>query len=359
MRNIFALLIAFTIGTTGLQAQTAISNYKPGVTSEGAVYYLPKTAIRITLQVEKTSYTPGEFCKYSEKYLRIKDVSSTPSTKYRLISVRQEPFAVADTSKCYAVKYDAKTSACNVRLSDDGILLAINQDIKQQAPVKNVNGQKTQPVKKSPKSYLNEEILSAGSTSKMAELTAQEIYEIRESRGMLAKGQADFMPKDGEQLRLMLQELTTQDEALTSLFTGITVSDTTTHTLTYVVNKPIKRDVLFRFSSDYGLVDNDDLSGTPYYIYIEDLKTVAEPVPVDPKKAAKPQQSGIYVNIPGKMRSSIFDAKAQIVTNEFPAPQFGNVELLSGALFNKRYTSRLLLHPLTGAVEKLEAEQPK
>ena len=359
MRNIFALLIAFTIGTTGSLAQTAISNYKPGVTSEGAVYYLPKTAIRITLQVEKTSYTPGEFCKYSEKYLRIKDVSSTPSTKYRLISVRQEPFAVADTSKCYAVKYDAKTSACNVRLSDDGILLAINQDIKQQAPVKNVNGQKTQPVKKSPKSYLNEEILSAGSTSKMAELTAQEIYEIRESRGMLAKGQADFMPKDGEQLRLMLQELTTQDEALTSLFTGITVSDTTTHTLTYVVKKPVKRDVLFRFSSDYGLVDNDDLSGTPYYIYIEDLKTVAEPVPVDPKKAAKPQQSGIYVNIPGKMRSSIFDAKAQIVTNEFPAPQFGNVELLSGALFNKRYTSRLLLHPLTGAVEKLEAEQPK
>lgn len=358
MRNIFALLIAFTLGATESLAQTVISNYKPGVTSEGAVYYLPKTAIRITLQVEKTTYTPGEFCKYSEKYLRIKDVSSTPSTKYRLISVRQEPFAVADTSKCYAVKYDAKTSACNVRLSDDGILLAINQDIKQQIPIKVVNELKTKPVAKSPKSYLSEEILSAGSTSKMAELTAQEIYEIRESRSMLAKGQADFMPKDGEQLRLMLQELATQDEALSSMFTGVTVSDTTTHTITYAVNNPVKRDVLFRFSSDFGLVDSDDLSGTPYYIYIEDLKTVAEPVTVDPKKAAKPQQSGIYVNIPGKMRSTIFDAKTQIVANEFPAPQFGNVELLSGALFNKRYTSRLLLNPLTGAVEKLEAEQP-
>ena len=193
----------------------------------------------------------------------------------------------------------------------------------------------------------------------MAELTAQEIYELRESRSLLAKGQADFMPKDGEQLKLMLQELNEQNQALTSLFTGVTVSDTTTHTFTYVVNSPVKRDVLFRFSPDFGLVDSDDLSGTPYYINIEDLKTVAEPVPVDPKKAAKPQQSGIYVNIPGKMRSTIFDAKAQIVTNEFPAPQFGNVELLSGALFNKRYTSHLLLHPLTGAVEKLEAEQPK
>ena len=351
MSRKLALFIALTLGATGSLAQTVISNYKPGVTSEGAVYYLPKTAIRITLQIEKTIYTPGEFCKYSEKYLRIKDVASTPSTKYRLISVQQEPFAVADTSKCYAVKYDAKTSACNVRLSDKGILLAINQDIKQQAQQKITNAPKVKPA--------SEEILSAGSTSKMAELTAQEIYEIRESRSMLAKGQADFMPKDGEQLRLMLQELGTQDEALTSLFTGVTTSDTTTHTITYLVNKPVKRDVLFRFSSDFGLVDSDDLSGTPYYIYIEDLKTVAEPAPVDPKKAVKPQQSGVYVNIPGKMRSTIFDAKAQIVANEFPAPQFGNVELLSGALFNKRYTSKLLLNPLTGAVEKLEAEQPR
>ena len=359
MRKFSTLIIALALGTTGSLAQTVISQYQPGVTSEGAVYYLPKTAIRITLQIEKTTYTPGEFCKYSEKYLRIKDVPSVASTKYRLISVRQEPFAVADTSKCYAVKYDSRTSACNVRLSDDGILLAINEDVKTQAPIKSQTAPKAAKAVINPRKYMSEEILSAGSTSKMAELTAQEIYEIRESRGMLAKGQADFMPKDGEQLRLMLQELATQDQALTSMFTGVTLSDTTTHTFTYVADKPVKRDVLFRFSSDFGLVDSDDLSGTPYYIYIEDLKTVAEPVPADPKKAVKPQLSGVYVNIPGKMRSTIADAKAQIVANEFPAGQFGNVELLSGALFNKKYTSHLLLHPLTGAVDKLEAEQPK
>ena len=359
MRKFSTLIIALALGTTSAIAQTAISQYKPGVTSEGAVYYLPKTAIHITLQIEKTNYTPGEFCKYSEKYLRIKDVPSVASTKYRLISVRQEPFAVADTSKCYAIKYDARTSACNVRLSDDGILLAINEDVKPQTPTKSQKTPKAAKAVINPRKYMSEEILSAGSTSKMAELTAQEIYEIRESRSMLAKGQADFMPKDGEQLRLMLQELATEDQALTSMFTGVTVSDTTTHTFTYIADKPVKRDVLFRFSSDFGLVDSDDLSGTPYYIYIEDLKTVAEPIPVDPKKAAKPQLSGVYVNIPGKMRSTIADAKAQIVANEFPAGQFGNVELLSGALFNKKYTTHLLLHPLTGAVYKLEAEQPK
>ena len=359
MKIFSTILIAFTLGTASSLAQTVISSYKPGVTSEGAVYYLPKTAIRVTMQVEKSTYTPGEFCKYSEKYLRIKDVPTNASTKYRILSVKQEPFAIADTSKCYAVKFNAKTVACNVRLSNEGILLAINTDAKQQPKSAPAPTQQSRPLKKSPKSYLNEEILSAGSTAKMAELTAQEIYELRESKSMLAKGQADFMPKDGEQLKLMMEELDTQNEALTSLFIGTTENDTTTHTFTYVVDKPTKRDILFRFSPEYGLVDNDDLSGTPYYINIEDLKMVAEPETVDPKKAAKPQQSGIYVNVPGKMRATIFDAKNQIVSNEFAAGQFGNVELLSGVLFNKKYTTRLLLNALTGAVEKLEAEQPK
>ncbi len=351
--------MALLLTTGSAQAQTVISKYKPGVTSEGAVYYLPKTAIRVTFKIEKSTYTPGEFCKYSEKYLRVKNVSSTPSTRYRLIAVSQEPFAVADTSKCYAVKFDARTAACNIKLSGDGILMAINRDVPPVALSQTVTTAKAAPAKKSPKSYLSEEVLSAGSTAKMAELTAQELYEIRESRGMLAKGQADFMPKDGEQLRLMLQELGAQDEALTSLFTGTTVNDTTTHTVTYIADKPVTRDILFRISPEYGLVDSDDLSGTPYYISIEDLKAVAEPAPVDPRKAAKPQQSGIYVNIPGKMRATIFDAKSQLMTNEYPAAQFGNVELLSGALFNRKYTTHLLLHPLTGAVEKLDAEQPK
>ena len=66
MRKFSTLIIALVLGTTGSLAQTVISQYKPGVTSEGAVYYLPKTAIRSTLLVEKTTYTPGEFCKYCQ-----------------------------------------------------------------------------------------------------------------------------------------------------------------------------------------------------------------------------------------------------------------------------------------------------
>ena len=240
---------------------------------------------------------------------------------------------------------------------DEGILLAINATPKTITPQPAfVPAPQPKPV--NPRQYMNEETLAAGSTAKMAELVARDIYDIRESRNLLVRGQADNMPKDGTQLRLMLNSLDQQDSSLTSLFGGVTLKDTTEHVFTFVPGQESKRVLLFRFSQKLGLVDVDDLAGVPYYISIEDLKTVAVAPVVDKKKAPK-QVPGIYVNIPGRLRSTISDSEATLLTNDFPAAQFGNTELLSGVLFNKRYTTHLWLNPLSGAVERLDAEQPK
>jgi len=357
MRKILLVFFTFHCSLLTTLAQTAVSTYLPGVTPEGAIYLLPKTGIRIAVQVEKTTYAPGELCKYAERYLRIKDVSPTPSVNYRITDIRQEAYAVADTSKHYAIEFNAKTAATNVRLSDDGILLGINTDPQPQS--KSLSSPHSPlSTKIDPRQYMNEEMLAAGSTAKMAELIAQDIYEIRESRNLLVRGQADNMPKDGEQLRLMLNQLDKQDQAMTSLFIGTTEKDTTEHVITVIPDKTSDQQVLFRFSQKLGLLESDDLAGVPYYYKVEDLKTVPPVEVIDPKKKNK-QAPGVYVNVPGKLRSTISDAKGVISTAEFPAGQFGNVELLSGALFNKRYTTRLWLNPLSGAVEKIDVEQPK
>ena len=336
------LLTLFTLQFSflSLEAQTVSSIYQPGVTAEGAVYFLPKTAVNITIQVEKTTYTPGDFCLYAERYLRIKDVSPTPDVSYRITAIRQEAIAVADTAKRYAVKFDPKTSAANVRLSDNGILLGINTNDEAKDHTLIQNNSHTSHLSAptsmlNPRQYMNEETLSAGSTAKMAELTAQDIYEIRESRSMLVRGQADNMPKDGEQLRLMLNQLDVQDHALTSLFTGTLIKDTVEQVFTVIPENNINHEILFRFSRKLGLVDKDDFAGVPYPVY------------------------GIFVNIPGRLRSSVSDSQAVLISNDFPAGQFGNVELLSGALFNKHYTTHLWLNPISGAIERLDAEQPR
>ena len=362
-KRVLPILFTLHFSLLTLEAQTVSSMYQPGVTAEGAVYFLPKTAVNITIQVEKTTYTPGDFCLYAERYLRIKDVSPTPDVSYRITAIRQEAIAVADTAKRYAVKFDPKTSAANVRLSDNGILLGINtnDEVKDHSLIKNnshtshLSSPTSMP---NPRQYMNEETLAAGSTAKMADLTAQDIYEIRESRSMLVRGQADNMPKDGEQLRLMLNQLDVQDRALTSLFTGTLIKDTVEQVFTIIPENSINHEILFRFSKRLGLVDKDDFAGVPYYIDIENLRTVPQPESVDPKKKLKPVY-GIFVNVPGRLRSSVSDNQAVLISNDFPAGQFGNVELLSGALFNKHYTTHLWLNPISGAIERLDAEQPR
>ena len=378
MKNRFLIAIALvTSQLTSIVAPAQISNYRPGVTTDGAIYYLPKTALRIHVQIEKTTYQPGDFSRYAQRYLRLNDVQQEPSVGFRVLGISQEAIAVPDTTKVYALKFNAKSATANIHLSDDGCLLAINAEVHQaspsaperatldyshysktiEAPSGAVGG--ASGSLSSVRRYLTEEILSAGSTAKMAELTAREIYDLRENRSLLIKGQADFMPKDGEQLRLMLQQLDEQDRALTSMFAGVTTCDTTDYFILVFPETIKERRVLFRLSQLDGLVDPDDLSGTPYYIIIDNLNTVA---PVDEVAAAKTKkkqyEAGVYVNVPGRLRSTILQGIDPLLSQEFPAPQFGNVELLSADLFNKRYTTHLWVNALTGAVDRLEAELP-
>ena len=340
-------------------AQTTVSAYRPGVTTDGAVYYLPRTALRISVLVERTTYEPGDFASYAQRYLRLQNVSLDSRVSHRVVSITQAPFGMADKQKAYAVKFNAKTVAANVALADDGRLLAINAEPTAEVqPTTFTPAPKAAPL--NPRQFMNGEILSAGSTAKMAELTSREIYDLRENHSLLIKGQADFMPKDGQQLKLMLAQLETQEQALRSLFEGTITCDTTEYILTFVPEKPVSREVLFRLSEELGMVDADDLSGEPFYITIENI---SELPPVDQEAAAKVKkkvfESGIYVNVPGRMRCTIHHGIDQIGQAEFPAAQFGNVELLSAELFDKRYTTQLWISPLTGAVERLQADMKK
>lgn len=338
-------------------AQTEVSKYLPGVTPEGATYFLPSTSLKITILIEKTTYKPGDFCKYAERYLNMKGVPYEPMTSYKISSVTMSPFGKPDKNKCYSIKFNVKSSTTNVTLSDDGLLLAINATaVKKNDNKSFVSAPKAEPL--NPNKYLNEEILAAGSTAKMAELTAQAIYDIRDSKDQLNKGQADNMPKDGEQLNVMLKNLETQETALTQLFTGTMAKDTTEQTMTFDLDKSSSKQILFRFSKKMGMTDADDLGGSPYYISIEDEHTVPPVDNVAAKKQKKPE-NGVYINIPGKVSVKIFNDSNVFASGEFSAAQFGNTEVLSDKLFNKKYTTHVIIDPTTGGLLKLDAEQPK
>lgn len=210
-----------------------------------------------------------------------------------------------------------------------------------------------------PEEYKTEEIITAGSTLKMAELTANEIYDIRENRSLLSKGQADFMPKDGEQLKLMLKTLDTQEEALLQLFKGTSSKETHVFTFDLVPEKELQRQVLFRFSKHLGLVEQDNLAGEPFYISLKDLKSLPAEVVVEEKKGKKKEVLDVRYTLPGMASLKIFSAERELLSLNLPLAQFGRVEHLGGELFNKKYTTHILFSPETGGIVKLDAEQPE
>ena len=343
----------FLISTAGAQAVS--TPMKAGRTAEGVVYFLPKTAIRFNLLVEKKTYTPGEYAKYAEKYLGMTGIEQEEQVTYSVASYNISQIGVRDTSKCYSVELKGKSETADVKLSEDGVLLAINDE-----PAKLKLPEPFQPAAKAavinPHQYQSDAVRSAGSMAKQAEMTVNQILELQEHRQQLITGEAEDMPQDENQLRYMIEQIDKQREALTSLFTGTTTRDTTEQIITVCPEKEVQREVIFRLNKKLGIVDKDDLAGEPYYIRVANMRTVPMPN-ADEKK--KKQEPGLYINVPGKMKVTLYDAIEPIHVEELPAGQFGNIELLSGALFNKRYATHIWMNPISGAVDRLEAEQPK
>ena len=325
-------------------AQT--TRFNPAVNSDGITYALPRTHLHFHVQGIKTVFTPGEFARYAERYLHLHNIGTEAHTEYQLTSVSMEAQGVPDTTKIFSVRLKSKSVAPLATLSTDGLLLAVNT--VAQMPVR------TQPVlpaatshRLNSKDYFTEEILAAISTAKMAELTAAEIYEIRESRNSIMRGQVEAMPKDGASLQIVLSQLNHQEAALLQLFTGYT--DTIPIHQTYTVDPKgdIEKQVLFRFSKCLGFVDADDLAGTPYYIYIGDQHTVTLPTE---KEMSKRKLDGIVYNLPSQATIRIFNAQKTVFTQTVPIPQFGTIDQLPASHF-KDSSTQVLLHPVSGAIQ--------
>lgn len=347
MKNIISTIFLSAVASLSCYAQQA---------NEAITYYLPKTAVHVNVVIEKTNYTPGLLAEYAQRYMRLDNVSLEPSTTYRIISTSMYTTAEPDTAKLFTLSIDKNHFINNVSKTDKGILLAINGEGKDNTVIPSFTPSKPQRIL-NPKEFMSQDILSATSSAKMAELTANEIFEIRDSRTQLARGEADFMPKDGAQLKLMMSQLDTQENALMQVFAGVTTKDTTMTSITFVPNTEVEKHPLFRFSKYYGIVDNDDLAGAPYYIKVVKKKTFNDEPVIESKKEKKDKNDiGLRVNIPAKMDITIFNGTGNTLAKEqFQAPQFGKLEALSGELFGKKQSSKLILNPQTGAIVKIEA----
>ena len=82
------IIAAGLLMTTSAYAQTEVLTGVTRGKDYGVVYSLPKTQIELEIKANKVKYTPGEFSKYADRYLRLNNVSTDPEVYWELASVK-------------------------------------------------------------------------------------------------------------------------------------------------------------------------------------------------------------------------------------------------------------------------------
>lgn len=349
MKKNILMLSALFLSTTAL-AQTDVTTGVMRGKDYGITYMLPKTEIEIVLQTTKHTYTPGEFCKYADRYLRLNNISAEPEEFWTLDRIETRIAGVPDKDNVYFVKMKDKTVAPLMELTEDGIVRSINIPFSGKQAAK-ITGAQTSESDIDPRSFLTEEILMSSSNAKMAELVAKEIYSIRDSKNALLRGEADNMPKDGAQLKLMLDNLNQQEHAMTEMFSGRIKKEAKTFTIR-LTPREMKNEVAFRFSKKLGVVAQNNLAGEPYYISVTDLKTPDLPTAEEGKKKVE----GVAYNLPGKAQVTLVHNNKKLFDDQLSITQFGTVEYLAPVLFNKNSTIKVLFDTATGGLIKVDRE---
>lgn len=344
-KTIIALAL---LASAGIHAQ---EYYMPGE-GEGIVYFLPKTQIAVDIIATRVDYTPGEFSLYANRYLRINNVSTEPETHWEIKNILIRTVGAPDSTKAYIMKLKDKSLASNIELTNEGIVKAINTtstyadpqpDYKLEKPKKHENARK----------YMTEDILMAGSTAKMAELTAREIYNIRDSKNMILRGQAENMPKDGASLKLIISQLDKQEQALTQSFTGTTDKTDKVFTFLFTPENNLKDKIVARFSERIGVLTAENLAGEPIYVSVNNTSSLPVAEETDNKKK---KSDGVIYNIPGKAQVNVSYKGKIACESEVPATQFGYTEILVNGLFDKKVNTRVIFNPTTGNIVKIDKD---
>ena len=353
------ILILAAAALSGLPA-TAQTSQKltAGKASEyGLIYTLPATALDIYFEAEVSEEHPGEFHNYARRHLGINDAVTADSRQATLKSVTIVPRGIPNPDKRYMAQFKAGTTPFML-LSADNLPLSVNTEdvVAIDSPEIPEASAATPTALESPAAAqaVTAEMARSSSTSKRAELAAQRIFELRETRSDILSGQADNPPADGQAMQLVLDNLSAQEAALTAMFAGTNSSRTDVDHITIVPDSTgMSETIVARLSAVEGILPADNLAGAPITVSVKILEQGVMPVMENGATKTFPK-GGVAYNIPGRALVTVNYAGRKIAEKEIALAQAGVVFGLDPKRFtDKKEPAKALFDPTTGALVEL------
>lgn len=340
-----------------MSAQTPIRHNALKSNNYGVVYSLPITQLDFEVEITKKTFQRGEYYQFAKQYLNIENPILEDKAVYSLDNIEIHNVGIPDKNESYLLQFRANTTEPFVYLTKEGLICAINDTPVMDEKIRTLSTVTESTPQVNPQSLLTEEILLAGSRSKQAELIAKQIFSLRMSRNDILTGEADNMPPDGDAYKLVMNQINLQEKALVELFEGTVKTEKISKTISIVPShENIDRQVIFRFSEKFGLVNADDLSGEPVYLTLtnKNPQPQLELTDREIRQLQKKFSEGVVYNIPGKAQVTLNFRNRVFANKEVDVVQYGTQDVLTKRMFDSRKQSiKVIFYPELGAIRQI------
>lgn len=345
------------------------------------MYALPQTVLDVEVIAEKTIVKRGPFADYAYKFLGIQDdVVQESGEVWRINSLKLNSHPEVDPQQFYSIISSGDYKSNLINLSPEGLIKGFNLGVPMKTAVKQVEENilkdeeleieyglfsidpllevyqdTTYKMVEKDTTFVKIPVLKnqfeAKTLEEKAAEAAHQIFKLRKRRFKILTSNFEVLPPDGKAYEVIVRELAELEANYISLFIGKRLSVKKIFHFSYLPLMGKDDGVLFRFSTDKGVVDKRDLSGIPVMIELKNLKVVGKVADTPGYEAASPVSQMVY-RIPGQARVRIVKEKDVLLDKKMIIAQFGKLSSVPiDVLLNEGY--RIDFHYQYGSIRSI------
>lgn len=280
MKNIFATLLMLCFaGAVSAQSLTRVGFY---MDNGKATYANPKSGVTISVTIEKSHFTPGEFARYAQKMLGVR-ASLTERVETKVVA--SAIYEVAPAEPCKKSVKGGKKGAVLPEFRTDNRALSAEQQ---------------------------------------AQAAADMIFSLRRHRKELITGDAGENVF-GEGLRAALNQIAKMEKQCLDMFYGTTVVEVEEYRFNVTPTAEETNYLVSRYREGEGMRPVADLSATPIMVVFTPAEANVENLPI---ATVKDKVKSDYLLVPSCSVELLLGTES-LCKAETTIPQYGKVVTLA------------------------------
>lgn len=321
---------------------------------EGSILYsLPLTGFEFTVIAQRTVQTAGPYHNYADQFLGLKDVIRSNNTIWTLNEVKIVAFNELDPDQYYIIESNGLMENNALSLREGGLILDITQDMYTNRNYYSKNLEASDNYRPGIRDMGSDQYynIEQDTTYKIVELdtafvripyvlerrrqltveeqaenTARILLELREGRHLILTGEANVFPQD----RAAIDEIKRLENEYISLFSGKSSSEIKTFKFFLIPEKEMEDRpvILFRFSSEDGVLDATDLSGRPVVVEMFSAGKVDQINLIEQPNNSDTKYDRLFYRIPEVVDLKVTDGRQTLGSSRQLIYQFGKVVTL-------------------------------